>query len=138
MNIFETIKQLRPHFFSLRELQGEKVSLDLRILSSWSHIEIISKYKIIELKNQNGGNEQLSIISLISENTEDGYNVLFDCANEIIRYNKELELRKILFEEKVKELKILFEKENIDKLKDFKILDNDGQETIDGVRLVEE
>ena len=121
MSIFENINKIKPHFFSLREIEGN-VSLDLKLMVDWKYEEIVSQYKSIKIKIQDKS-DKVYLISLVSVGSESGYDVVFTCAEEIIKYNRELELKKRLFETKLKELKTLFEKESIDKLQDLKILD---------------
>lgn len=124
--MFESIKSLRPHFHSLREIEGN-VSLDIKLPLSWKHEEIIKPYRAIKVKIQDK-NEKFTLVSLISNGTQDGYDVVFACALEILTVNKEEEEKQRLFQQKVKELQELFKKESLDKLKDINLLNNYGQE----------
>ena len=124
--MFEAILILRPYFHSLREIQ-ENVSLDLKIPLSWRYEEIISPYSAIKSKVQDKS-EKYNLISLISRATQNGYDVIFACANEIVKINKDEEEKQRLFQQKVKELQELFKKESLEKLKDLTILDVNGQE----------
>jgi len=63
---------------------------------------------------------------------------VLSCANEIIKINKEEEEKRRLFDQKVNELKLLFEKESLDKLKDINLLNEYGQQNTTGVGLVGE
>ncbi len=124
--MFESIKSLRPHFHSLREIEGN-VSLDIKLPLTWKHEEIIKPYRSIKFKVQDK-NEKFTLMSLISMGTQDGYDVVFACASEIINHNKEEEEKQKLFNQKVKELQELFKKESLDKLKDINLLTHYGQE----------
>jgi hypothetical protein len=124
--VFESIKSLRPHFHSLREIEGN-VSLDIKLPLTWKHEEIIKPYRSIKFKVQDK-NEKFTLMSLISMGTQDGYDVVFACASEIINHNKEEEEKQKLFNQKVKELQELFKKESLDKLKDINLLTHYGQE----------
>ncbi len=124
--MFESIKSLRPHFHSLREIEGN-VSLDIKLPLSWKHEEIIKPYRAIKVKIQDK-NEKFTLVSLISNGTQDGYDIVFACALEILTVNKEEEEKQRLFQQKVKELQELFKKESLDKLKDINLLNNYGQE----------
>jgi hypothetical protein len=134
--VFENIKSLRPYFFSLREIESN-VSLDIRIPLTWKYDEIIKPYRILNVKIQDK-NDKFTLLSLISKATQNGYDVAFACANEIIKLNKEEEEKQRLFQEKVKELEELFKKQSLDKLKDINLLKIDGQEDTTSIGLVEE
>ena len=124
--MFESIKSLRPHFHSLREIEGN-VSLDIKLPLNWKYEEIIKPYRAIKVKIQDK-NEKFTLLSLISNGTQDGYDIVFACALEILTINKEEEEKKKLFHAKVKELEALFMKESLDKLKDINLLEDYGQE----------
>ncbi len=104
--MFENIKSLRPYFFSLREIENN-VSLDIKIPLTWSYEQIIKPYRILNIKVQDK-NDKYTLLSLISSATQNGYDVAFACANEIVNINKEEEEKQRLFQEKVKELQELF------------------------------
>lgn len=136
--MYELISSLRPYFFSLREI-SDNVSLDLRIPTSWrlENIQnIVSQYKSLQLKIQDK-NDKSQLISIISLATQDGYDTARICAEEIIKFNLELEEKERLFKEKVKELENLFRNESLDKLKEINFITEDGQEdsTGDGLAL---
>jgi hypothetical protein len=78
------------------------------------------------------------LLSLISNGTQDGYDVVFACALEILQINRDEEEKQKLFQQKVRELQELFKKESLDKLKDINLLNDYGQEITAGIGLVEE
>lgn len=124
--MFESIKLLRPYFHSLREVK-DSVSLDVKLPLNWEYNDTIKLYSSISFKVQDK-NESFNLVSLISQSTQNGYDVVFACANEIIIKNKEEEEKQHLFQEKLKELQQLFKKESLEKLKDINLLNNYGQE----------
>ena len=132
--MFESIKSLRPHFHSLREIQNN-VSLDIKLPLNWRYEDIIKPYRSITIKVQDK-NEKFTLLSLISNATQDGYDVVFACASEIFKINKDEEEKQKLFHEKVKELQELFKTESLDKLKEINLTDNYGQEITTGIELV--
>ena len=134
--MFENIKLLRPHFHSLREIQ-ENVSLDIKLPLTWRYEDVVKPYSSIKVKVQDK-NEKFNLISIISQATQNGYDVIFACANEIVTINKEEEEKQRLFQQKVRELQELFKKESLDKLKDINLLDTYGQEDTTSVGLVDE
>lgn len=124
--MFESIKSLRPHFHSLREIENN-VSLDIKLPLNWKYEEIVKPYRAIKVKVQDK-NEKFTLLSLISNATQDGYDIVFACALEFLTVNREEEEKKKLFHAKVRELETLFMKESLDKLKDINLLEDYGQE----------
>ena len=134
--MFESIKSIRPHFHSLREIEGN-VSLDIKLPLTWRYEDIVKPYRSIKIKIQDK-NEKFTLLSLISNGTQDGYDVVFACALEILTFNKEEEEKQNLFQQKVRELQELFKKESLDTLKDINLLSNYGQEVTTGDGVVEQ
>jgi hypothetical protein len=132
--VFESIKSLRPHFHSLREVQNN-VSLDIKIPLNWKYEDIAKPYRTITVKVQDK-NDKFNLVSFISQATQEGYDVVFACSDEIFKYNKEEEEKQKLFHQKVKELQELFKTESLDKLKEINLTDNYGQEITTGIELV--
>ena len=132
--MYENIKKIRPFFFSLREIENN-VSLDIKIPSDWNFVSIVTPYSLIKTKLQDK-NDKFNLLSLISVANDDGYNVVFSCANEIIRVNKEEEEKIKLFQEKVKELEHLFKNETLEKLKEIKLIQEHGEETTTRIGMV--
>jgi hypothetical protein len=137
--VYELISNLRPYFFSLREIE-RNVSLDLKIPTTWrlEHVQqVVSQYKSMSLKVQDK-NDKYQLVSLVSFATQEGYDTSRSCAVEIIKYNIELEEKDRLFKEKVRELETLFRNESLDKLKDINFLENNEQEDSTGIGLAVE
>ena len=124
--MFEIIKSLKPYFFSLREIENN-VSLDIKLPTNWRYDGIVAPYRSIKTKIQDK-NDKFNLLSLISTATQEGYDVVISCANEIITLNKDEEEKQKLFQLKVKELQELFQKESLSKLKDINLLEDYGQE----------
>lgn len=125
-NIFNTISEIRPYFFSLREIK-DRVSLDIKIPSSWEIVEFAGNIDEIgvEVKVQDK-NSTTVLISVISDVNEEGYDRVFTVSNRIIRMNLDREEKETLFEEKVMELKKLFVEESLDKLKNITFSKSDN------------
>jgi hypothetical protein len=134
--VFEEIKSLRPHFHSLREIQNN-VSLDIKVPLSWKYDDIVKPYRTVTVKVQDK-NDKFNLVSFISQATQEGYDVVFACADEIFKFNKEEEEKQKLFHQKVKELQELFKTETLDKLKEINLTDNYGQEITTGIGVVEQ
>ena len=80
--------------------------------------------------------------SFVSEITEENVGIVSTNLKNIIRYNLELEEKDRLFQNKVNELKTIFEKQNLDKLKGLsfemksitsKIKLDGGEESVEGI-----
>ncbi len=137
--MFETIRFLRPYFFSLREIDNN-VSLDIKLPVTWRFEQIVAPYKSIKTKVQDK-NDKFTLLSLISHATADGYDVVFRCAKDVIDTNKELEEKQRLLQSKIKELELLFQHETLDKLKEISFIENvteKQQESTTRIKLVEE
>lgn len=117
--MFDIVKSLRPHFFSLREIE-ENISLDIKIPSNWKYEKMLAPKKdlpfAVKVQDQKKTN---SLISLIALATAEGYDFVFEYAEAVISINKEEEEKEKLFKEKVGELKSLFLSSPLDKLKDI-------------------
>lgn len=134
--MFESIKSIRPHFHSLREIQNN-VSLDIKLPLNWQFETIVKQYKSIQTKIQDK-NDKFTLLSIVSQATQDGYDVVFACASEIIKLNYEEEEKQRLFREKVRQLEELFKSESLDNLKGINLFDKNGQKDSTGIGLVEQ
>jgi hypothetical protein len=115
------IINLRPYFFSLREIDTN-VSLDIKLPSTWEFGKHIVKYQSIKYKVQDK-NDNFSLVSLITDSTFDGYENVFNCAKEIVDINKENEEKQKLLQLKIKELEVLFQLESLEKLREISFID---------------
>jgi hypothetical protein len=133
--VFETIRFLRPYFFSLREIDNN-ISLDMKLPVTWKFENIVSVYKSVKVKVQDK-NEKYNLVSFISNATLEGYEVVFSCVKEVIVLNKEIEEKQRLLESKIKELEILFQHQSLDKLKQITFI-KDEQEDNTSIGMVGE
>jgi len=126
--MFDNIKSLRPYFFSLRELNGSNVSLDIKIPASWKFNEmLINEEPTVSIKVQDK-NEKFNLLSLVSTATKEGYDMVFSSALTIIKTNLEDEEKIKLFNDKVDELKALFLSSPLDKLKGISFIKDQKNE----------
>jgi hypothetical protein len=133
--MFESIKSLQPYFFSLREIENN-VSLDIKLPLNWVFESTTQLYSGIKTKVQDK-NERFSLLSLIATSTAEGYKIVFDCAKEIVNINLEEEEKKRLFEQKVNELKMLFQHGSLDKLKEINFIEEYVEQDTTRIGLVE-
>jgi hypothetical protein len=138
--VYNIIKSLRPYFHSLREIK-DNVSLDLKLPAQWEY-EGLPKSKenvdfTIKLQEQK---DTLTLISLISPATVEGYDVVFSYAKAIVTLNREKEEKSKLFSQAIEEVKTLFLSTPLDKLKDIsfsKLLEKDGLRNKSGAGEIE-
>lgn len=142
--IFNSIKQLRPYFFSLREID-DNISLDMKFPVFWKYdyedksINIISQDK----------NDKVNLVSFITPATKEGYDSVFNAVLSIIKFNLEREEKERLFQQKrtelnelfqqkINELQELFANESLDKLKEINIKENERPKDNTGDGVVEQ
>jgi len=117
--IYESIKTLRPYFYSLREIE-DTVSLDMKFPIKWkTEYQDESVKVIIQDKN-----EKVNLVSFITPATKDGYETVVSIVQAIIKFNLEEEEKEKLFQQKINELKELFASESLDRLKEITFKEN--------------
>ena len=131
--MYKEITLLRPYFHSLREFNTE-VSFDLKLPLSWEITPDISIFKSVKFKEQDK-NEKTKLVSYIAPKTEDGYREVYKCVTHIITANLEKERKERLLEEKIKELKKLFQEKDLELLENLKFDELYGRERTEGIGL---
>jgi hypothetical protein len=115
----QEIIKLKPYFFSLRELDNNKISLDLRLPSHWSlNVLIDNGFENDKIILQDKDNSFM-LISIIENSTLEEINNVFNIANTLIQYNLTEEEKKKLLEIKMEELKKMFLSKPLDELKEL-------------------
>lgn len=114
MSLYQEFSALLPYLQSVRKLKNY-LSFDVSFPNTWKiPKKFVEEDKIMEQTSQIQ-NERL--FSYVTEITEDGVQKAHINIKNIIKYNLEREEKDRLFESKVEELKQIFEKQNLDKLK---------------------
>jgi hypothetical protein len=134
MSLFKEFSQLLPYLQSVRKLE-KYLSFDVQFPKTW---KILKKYVNEEkVLQQESKNIEERLFSFVSEINEEDVNQIIDNIKNIISYNLELEMKEKLFEDKVNELKNIFEKQNLNSLKNLqfqlpknKLKLNDDEEPI--------
>lgn len=114
MSLYQEFSALLPYLQSVRKIKNY-LSFDISFPNTWKiPKKFVEEDKIMEQTSQIP-NERL--FSYVTEITEDGVQKAHINIKNIIKYNLEREEKDRLFESKVEELKQIFEKQNLDKLK---------------------
>jgi hypothetical protein len=142
MSLYKEFSILFPYLQSVRKLQTY-LSFDVSFPNTWKlPKKYVDESKVME---QTGTILNERLFSFVSEITEDNVEKVSNNIQNIIKYNLEREEKEKLFDSKVNELKMIFEKQNLSNLKSlhFDIKKNklelvDNEEEIDTTGLVTE
>ena len=144
MSLYKEFSTLFPYLQSVRKIQNY-LSFDISFPTTWKlPKKYVDEKKIMEQESQIK-NERL--FSYVSQINEEDIEIVYNNLKNIIKYNLEREEKDKLFETKVDELKKLFEKQNLEKLKGLyfdiseptqKIKLEDDEEQISATGLVRE
>lgn len=114
MSLYKDISQLYPYIISIRKLKTY-LSFDISFPNTWKlPKKYVPENSAVELESS-VPNERA--ISFVSEFNEDSVNQTTLNITRIIQYNKEREEKERLLQDKVNELKNIFEKQDLSTLK---------------------
>jgi hypothetical protein len=142
MSLYKEFSTLLPYIQSVRKLKNY-LSFDVSFPKTWKlPKKYIEEDKILEQESTIIDNR---FFSFVSEITEEGVENTSKNIQNIIKYNLEREEKEKLFQNKVDELKHIFEKQNLKNLKSlqFEIKNNKleleyDEEELEGARVVPE
>lgn len=142
MSLYKEFSTLLPYIQSVRKLKNY-LSFDVSFPKTWRlPKKYVEEDKIME---QESTIIDHRFFSFVSEITEDGVENTSKNIQNIIRYNLEREEKEQLFQNKVDELKHIFEKQNLKNLKSlqFEIKNNKleleyDEEELESARVVPE
>lgn len=119
-NIQETLNSLQPYLIGIRYLEGTPL-IDVIFKDGWILLEdpLIKKMK---------GNDDLNYYMIFTEEQNLGLDDLIKYVESTIKLNQEREKKHELLKEKVNELKDLFKKNSLTKLKKLKFIFNEDIE----------
>jgi hypothetical protein len=116
MNLYKLLLDIFPHLISIRKLQNY-LSIDIEFPKTW---KIPKKYvdekTVLE---QPSSKDDFRCFSFAVEFSEESLEKLFNNINGIVKYNREREEKENLFEQKIKELKSLFDQTKLNDLKNL-------------------
>jgi hypothetical protein len=134
MSLFKDFEGLFPYLISVRKLKTY-LSFDIEFPENWKlPKKYVNEERVVENGKQKEGVRNFSFVSEFNETSVDE---LISNIKSIIHYNKEREEKEKLFENKVNELKKIFENQNLQNLQELKfditsrITLDDEEETTD-------
>lgn len=114
MNLYKELTNIFPYLVSIRKLESY-MSVDIQFPISWKYPKkYIDEKTIVEQKSNSS---EFRFFSFATAFDEQSLNNLFSNIYSIIRYNKEREEKENLFDEKIKQLKSLFDQSKLEDLK---------------------
>ena len=117
MSLYKEFSELLPYIQSVRKIE-KYLSFDISFPTSWKlPKKYVQEDKVMEQENKIPGNRTFSFVAEINES--DVEQVTENLQN-IIKYNLEREEKDRLFQNKVDELKTIFEKQNLESLQNLK------------------
>jgi hypothetical protein len=127
MKMFDYLKKIGPYFFQLRKLEDYLV-FDVLFPNTWK----LPKRFVQEDKFLNNGETEDGNLSLsfISDFTEEGVDLIYQNIIGIINFNLEREEKERLLDEKIGELKKLFDSQKLENLKELKFDINQLKEAV--------
>lgn len=116
MSLFTEFSTLFPYLQSVRKLK-DYLSFDVHFPTTWKiPKKYVNEQQVVEQDSKVDGFRLISFVTEISE--ESVVNTTSDIQN-IIKYNLDREEKDRLFQNKVNELKTIFEKQTLNKLKNL-------------------
>ena len=129
MSIYKEYNDLYPYIQSVRKLKNY-LSFDMSFPRTW---KLPKKYvKEDSVIENESSDKSYRLISFVSQFEEESINNIAENIKNIIKYNKELEAKEKLFNDKVNELKSLFEKQNLQSLNELKFEISPKKYTLNG------
>jgi hypothetical protein len=142
MSLYKEFSALLPYIQSVRKIKNY-LSFDVTFPNTWKlPKKFVREDKILEQDSQIQNHR---FFSFVCEINEDDIEITSTNIQNIVKYNLDREEKERLFETKVNELKMLFEKQNLKNLKELqfeiknsKLTLDESEEELEGVRVVGE
>jgi hypothetical protein len=129
MSIYKEFNDLYPYIQSVRKLKNY-LSFDMAFPKTWKLPKKYVKEDSVVENDSTDKNQRL--ISFVSQFEEVSINQIAENIKNIIKFNKELEAKEKLFNDKVNELKTLFERQNLQSLNELKFEFSEKKYTLNG------
>lgn len=141
MSLYKEFSSLLPYIQSVRKIETY-FSFDIAFPVTWKlPKKFVREDKVLEQTSNIDGHR---LFSFVSEINESEIELTSQNLQNIIKFNLEREEKEKLFQNKVEELKVIFERQNLNNLKalKFEIKDkpklNDIEDELEGIRMVGE
>jgi hypothetical protein len=116
MTFYQELSVIHPYLQSVRKLKNY-LSIDVNFPSTWKlPKKYVPENSVVENDSTIKDHRSFSFVSVFEENLV--VEMLINL-NGVIKYNKEREEKEKLFEDKVSELKQIFDKQNLENLKNL-------------------
>ena len=116
MSLYKEFSTLFPYLQSVRKIKTY-LSFDISFPNTWKlPKKFVNEEKVME---QTSSIQNERLFSFVCEITEDDIETISSNIQSIIKYNLDREEKEKLFERKVNELKMIFEKQNLNNLKNL-------------------
>jgi hypothetical protein len=116
MNLYQQLSNFYPYLTSIRRLKNY-LTFDITFPKSWQlPKKFIDEKSVMENESEDANTRFLSFVGEFNEDTIEN---LTKSIKSIIKYNLEREEKQKLFQEKVTELKSLFDGQNLEDLKNL-------------------
>jgi hypothetical protein len=137
MSLYKEFSALLPYLQSVRKLESY-LSFDLSFPTTWKlPKKYVDEDKVMEQTSKSDGHR---FFSFVSEINEESVEKMSENLKNIIKYNHDREEKDRLFQNKVEELKSIFERQDLTSLKNLnfelktgKIELVDEEESLEGV-----
>jgi hypothetical protein len=137
MSLYKEFSSLLPYLQSVRKLESY-LSFDVSFPTTWKlPKKFVDEEKVMEQASKIEGHR---FFSFVAEINEESVELLSNNLKSIIKYNHDREEKERLFQNKVEELKNIFEKQDLTSLKNLnfelktgKIELEDEEESVEGV-----
>ena len=117
MGIYKELVDVYQYLISVRKLE-KYLSIDIEFPTTWKlPKKYVAEDRVIEIDSQDNGKR---CFSFISEFNEKALEMTTNSIKNIILYNKEIELKERLLQQKITELKKIFETTKLDNLQSLK------------------
>lgn len=117
MGLYSDIQEIFDYLVSVRKLKTY-LSFDIELPHTWKIPKrFASEDKVVEIQSKT---ENKRSFSFVSEFDEQNVDKTVENIKRIISYNKEIELKERLLQQKIQELKQIFEKTDLDNLQTLK------------------
>lgn len=117
MSIYSELQPIFEYFHQIRKLE-DYIIYDIKFPTTW---KILKKF-IVEDKFLNHGHDEdgFILLSFVSDMSEESINLTQSNIIGIINFNLEREEKEKLLQDKIDELKNIFDKQSLDSLKSLK------------------